>query len=203
MIPAPPELGGRGDARRARDLPRPGPGNGSGSDQLWLTEFWNRSIDHVASLDGTAPGPGPTSAPGLETTDGALSDYTGDPYTLVGNGIQLAAPIVAQRDGLVLYSTPKTWHLLNEEQNLWTDGWAVNPYTYTYFPRGGPGVSDREAVAHRLKGPGRPGRATIRVGTVDWIRTACPSSSACSPFAHVAVPNGSAGSCRSPWPRHR
>ena len=26
---------------------------------IWLTEFWNRSLKHVWSLDGTAPGPGP------------------------------------------------------------------------------------------------------------------------------------------------
>ena len=35
---------------------------------LWLTEFWNRSLSHVASLNGVAPGPGPISAPGLKTT---------------------------------------------------------------------------------------------------------------------------------------
>ena len=33
-----------------------------------LTEFWNRSIKHVDSLDGTAPGPGPTSTPLLVRT---------------------------------------------------------------------------------------------------------------------------------------
>ena len=35
---------------------------------LQLTEFWNRSIDHVDSLDGTAPGPGPTVTPTLIST---------------------------------------------------------------------------------------------------------------------------------------
>ena len=33
---------------------------------LWLTEFWNRSLKHVDSLDGSAPGPGPTYAPNLD-----------------------------------------------------------------------------------------------------------------------------------------
>src|SRR5437764_10267742 len=42
-------------------------------NQLWLTEFWNRSLRHVASLDGSAPGPGPTTAPGLADTDGTLA----------------------------------------------------------------------------------------------------------------------------------
>ena len=75
--------------------------------ELWLTEFWNRSIGHVASLDGTAPGPGPATAPGLQSTDGALSGYTGDRFTLAGNGVQLAAPVVAKElDGYTLYRTP-------------------------------------------------------------------------------------------------
>jgi hypothetical protein len=167
-----------------------GQGLNGAPDQLWLTEFWNRSIDHVASLDGTAPGPGPTSAPGLETTDGALSDYTGDRYTLVGNGIQLAAPIVAQRDGFVLYSTPKRWHLLDEEQNLWTDGWAVNPFTFTYFPRGGPGVLTVQLSRTAWKGPGRPGRATIRVGTVQLDQNGVPQLKRVLTVRHVVVPDG-------------
>jgi hypothetical protein len=159
-------------------------------NQLWLPEFWNRSIDHVASLDGTAPGPGPTSAPGLHSTDGALSDYTGDPYTLVGNGIQLAAPIVAQRDGLVLYSTPKPWHLLDEQSNLWTDSWATNPFTYTYFPRGGPGVLTVQLSRTAWKGPGPPGQATIQVGTVRLDQNGVPQLKRVLAVRHLVVPNG-------------
>ena len=39
---------------------------GQGTDDLDgenLTEFWNRSVKHVDSLDGLAPGPGPTGTP--------------------------------------------------------------------------------------------------------------------------------------------
>ncbi len=175
-----------------------GQGLNDGANQLWSAEFWNRSIDHVGSLDGTAPGPGPAFAPGLTTTDGALSDYTGDPYTVVGSGIQLAAPIVAQRDGLVLYSTPTRWHLLDEQSNLYTDGWAVNPFTYTYFPRGGPGVLTVDLSRTAYNGPGRPGRATIRVGTVRLDQNGNPQLQHLLAVRHVTIPNGSRKVVRIP-----
>src|SRR5262249_9234832 len=60
---------------------------------LWLAEFWNRSVSHVAALDGTAPGPGPTFGPSLVSNDGLLSQYNRDPYILAGPGIPPPAPI--------------------------------------------------------------------------------------------------------------
>ncbi len=133
---------------------------------LWLTEFWNRSIGHVASLNGVAPGPGPITAPALETTDGALSGYTGDAYTLAGPGVELSAVPVKSRDGFTLYRTPSQWHLLDTEQNVYTDGWAASPIGYTYFPKGGPGVRHDPSLAHRVQrsGSARQGHDPCRHG---------------------------------------
>ena len=122
-----------------------------GGIKLWLAEFWNRSIGHVASLNGVAPGPGPISAPGL-TTDGALSGYTGDPFTLAGYGVRLAAPQVASRDGFTLYRTPTQWHLLDEEQNVFTDGWATTRSVTPTSREAGPGV-DGAPLADGLQRP--------------------------------------------------
>jgi hypothetical protein len=161
-----------------------------GGNQLWLAEFWNRSIGHVASLNGVAPGPGPISAPGLETTDGELSGYTGDPYTLAGYGVRLAAPKVESRDGFTLYRTPTSWHLLDEEQNVFSDGWATSPIGYTYFPRGGPGVLTIHLSRTAYNGAGAPGRATIRVGTVRLDRNGNPQLARTLTVVHHLVPNG-------------
>jgi hypothetical protein len=161
-----------------------------GSTSLWLAEFWNRSIGHVASLNGVAPGPGPISAPGLETTDGELSGSTGDPYTLAGNGVRLAAPKIESRDGFTLYRTPTQWHLLDEEQNVFTDGWATSPIGYTYFPRGGPGVLTIHLSRTAYNGTGPPGRATIRVGTVRLDRNGNPVLDRTLTVLHHLVPNG-------------
>jgi hypothetical protein len=168
------------------------------SNPLWLAEFWNRSIRNVASLDGTAPGPGPTTAPGLATTDGVLSGYTGDPYTLAGNGVKLAAPIVATRPGFVLYRTPRRWHLLEEEQNVFGDGWATSPINYTYFPRGGPGVLGIELSRTAYTGPGKPARATIRVGTVKLDSNGVPELDRVTSVRHVTVRNGHRTKVRIP-----
>ena len=58
-----------------------------------LTEFWNRSIHHVDSLDGSAPGPGPTGDAGLVgTRPGRCSGLRRLPYVLADNGVVLAGP---------------------------------------------------------------------------------------------------------------
>ena len=142
-----------------------------GPQALLLTEFWNRTIDHVMSLDGTASGPGPVTTPYLETADGKLSDYTGNRYTLAGFGFHLAAPVVATHPGGVggnftLYSTPGPWRLLDETFNVYPDGWAVSPFAYTYLHRGGPGVLRIQLSRTAYNGPGLPGEATVTVGTV-------------------------------------
>jgi hypothetical protein len=158
---------------------------------LWLTEFWNRSIDHVDAVDGTAPGPGPTAGPGLASTDGALYYYTGDPYTLAGPGVSLAAPVVVrQPDGFTLYRTPTRWHLLQQEQNVYGDGWATSPMRYTYFPRRGAGTVRIDLSRTGYTGNGPPGRATIRVGTVAINSEQAPVFSRVLTVRHVVVPNG-------------
>ena len=157
---------------------------------MWLVEFWNPELSHVESLDGSAPGPGPAPEAGLETTDGALSLYTGDPYSLAGPGVQLDAPIVAQRDSLTLYRTPTQWHLLSEEQNVFSDGWGASPIGYTFFHRGGPGtlVIDLSRTGYRGNTP--PGRATIRVGTVRLDESGVPTIARVLAVRHAVVQNG-------------
>ena len=158
---------------------------------LWLTEFWNRSVDHVASLNGVAPGPGPVLGPGLDSVGGALSGYTGDAYTLAGNGVRLDAPIVGpRRDGFTLYHTPTRWRLLDEEQNVYTDGWATSPIGYTYFPLGGPGVLTIHLSRSGYPTPGPPSRATIRVGTVELDPNGNPILGRVLAIRHVLVHNG-------------
>ena len=150
--------GGAGVAFLGQDI--------TNGDQLWLTEFWNRSLRRVASLDATAPGPGPTSAPALTSTDGALDDYTGEPYTLAGDGVALRAKAVASLDGYVLYRTPRSWSLLDAVGHVYGDGWMPGYATYTYFAPGGPGVLRIDLSRTAYNGTGPAGRATIIVGTV-------------------------------------
>ena len=148
----------------------------------------NRSIDHVAAIDGTAPAR-PCLGPGRERRRRAQG-YTGDPFTLAGPGVRLTAPIVKQQDGFTLYRTPTRWHLLDERQNVFTDGWATSPMSYTYFPRGGPGTVEIDLSRTAFTGSGPPGRATVRVGTVRLGDQDVPVLGKVLAVRHVVVQNG-------------
>ena len=60
-------------------------------------EFWNRSLQQVWSLDGTAPGPGPTLTPEFAQADGKLKpDPEGFDYVVVDPGINPVGQLVGR-----------------------------------------------------------------------------------------------------------
>jgi hypothetical protein len=59
------------------------------------TEFWNRSIAKVWSVDGTGPGPGHTQTPDLQDIDGTLSPDPQTDFVLAANGVDVAGEVVA------------------------------------------------------------------------------------------------------------
>ncbi len=140
---------------------------------LQLTEFWNRSIHHVYSLDGTAPGPGPTVSPDLASPDGVLSSYTGDPYVLADNGVDLQAELVARGDpnDLRLFRLDGVWKLRSSLQGVFADGWAGEFAAYNYFPVGGPGTLRVTLSRTGFKGGAPPGVAQLRVGPVKLVES--------------------------------
>jgi hypothetical protein len=137
-----------------------------------VTEFWNRSIDHVDSLDGTASGPGPTGTPSLVSPDGRLGGTTTDPYVLAGYGVVLQAPIVTEwtagPDGpMILYDVKgRPWKLLDEEQQVYSDAWCPNWCTYTYYKPHQHGTLVVSIGRQAYNGSAPPGRVRIRAGTV-------------------------------------
>jgi len=133
---------------------------------LWLTEFWNRSIHHVDSLDGSAPGPGPAGVPSLLSADGRLSLLGDEPYVVADNGISLQAPAVARWNQLVLYKRSGPWRLLDSEQQVYSDGWAPGWSTYTYFRAHQHGTLRIVLARTGYNGSAPPGHATVTVGSV-------------------------------------
>jgi hypothetical protein len=59
------------------------------------TEFWNRSIVKVWSVDGTGPGPGHTQTPDLQDIDGTLWPDPHTDFVLATNGVEVAGEVVA------------------------------------------------------------------------------------------------------------
>jgi hypothetical protein len=164
---------------------------------ILLAEFWNRSLAHMASLDNTAPGPGPTIGPQLVSIDGKLSYFTGDPYVLAGPGVTLQAPVVGDWGGLTLYKLNGTWKLRDAAEGLYADGWAPGHSSYTLFSRQGPGTLVVDMRRTGYKGDAPPGHAVIRVGTVK-LKDQEPVIDKVIAVRHAIVRNGGEVQVRIP-----
>jgi hypothetical protein len=139
---------------------------------IWLTEFWNRSLKQVWSLDGTAPGPGPVLTPDLEDTSGRLSPDPGYRYVLTERGIELAGKLVARppRSGRwFVYRLDGPLRLAHAETGVFTDGWmgAESAYNQYVSPTGKGGNVIVRLNRSAWGGPDKPGKVLIRVGRLE------------------------------------
>ena len=138
---------------------------------LGLTEFWNRSIHNVWTLDGSAPGPGPTLTPDLADGSGRLRFDPGDPYVLEDNGVQLIGEPLDTKGSLTLVKIAHPWRLSQSYYNRSPDGWvpsnASQPGVWAYF---GPGKVGTLRVDVSRAGfcakTAPPTPVTVRIGPV-------------------------------------
>ena len=128
---------------------------GQGIDQgeafgLSVMEFWNRSLKQVWSLDGTAPGPGPTLTPNLaEPTAGSAPD-PGLDYVVAGQGIDLVGTVVRTAPPWRVYRIQHSTPDRPDTIGLSPDGWSGANASYNRTRPRQPG-----GLRTRL---GRPGR---------------------------------------------
>jgi hypothetical protein len=147
---------------------------------IWLTEFFNRSVEKMWSLDGSAQNVGgPILTPDLEATDGTLTPSPGTDYVLSVNGVALQAPIVARQGQSVLYRLDgKPIKLKEALIGRQSDGWMVSAsgekvarasYTRYDVSGDGPGFGyvkvSRENWCPRA-GRRQTGRVVVRIGPV-------------------------------------
>ena len=134
---------------------------------LWLIEFWNTSIEHVDSLDATAPGPGPTLTPGVAREDGTLRGDAGTPYVLADNGVRVIGKIVEQHSGLLLTRVARhPWQLKDAVYGRDSGGWIRNEGSYAYFgPERRPGTLSVTVGRTAFCAPAAPrAHVTVRIG---------------------------------------
>ncbi len=87
-------------------------------------EFWNRGIDKVWSIDGTAPEVGPTLTPDVVTRYGELSNDPGYRYAVADRGVYLAGDVlVEQPNGWRLYRLAPPLRLERSVTGVFSDGW--------------------------------------------------------------------------------
>jgi hypothetical protein len=140
----------------------------------WLLEFWNPHslIGRVWSLDGTAPGPGPTLTPDPALPDGALSHDPHYPYVVEEQGMNVVGPVVATHQH-VAGGSLQNWRLVQVTPPLrlrdfitgqYADGWSGASSAYTRFSSGERPGRVRIVVARPWGGKDVPGRVTVRLG---------------------------------------
>ncbi len=143
---------------------------------IWLTEFFNRSVTQVWSVDptppfGAAPPPGPTLTADLAQPDGTMAPEPGTDYALAVNGVLLQSPVVtALPDGRTrLYRLDGPLRLTENQTGVFGDGWmgAAAAYNRYAVEEDGPGFArvtlSREAFCTEAP---LPSRMTIRIGPV-------------------------------------
>jgi hypothetical protein len=146
-----------------------------------LAEFFNRDIRKMWSLDGTAlnVGAGPILTPDLEAVDGTLTPPPDTDYALAVNGVALQAPVVARREGQVLYRIDDGPLVLQDALvGRESDGWmkadsgenvARASYTRYDVSKDEPGLAfARLSREFWCPSPGhrQTGKATVRIGPV-------------------------------------
>jgi hypothetical protein len=142
----------------------------------WLLEFWNRSIQRVFSLDGTAQGPGPTRTPDANPADGILSHSPGFQYVVEEVGIDVAGTEVA-RHLHVAGGHLVPWRLIRIDPPLrlrasvtgiYPDGWSGPTTAYTRYSTEGNRAGRVRVIISRQAwgGPDKVGHVTVTIGPI-------------------------------------
>jgi hypothetical protein len=134
---------------------------------LWLTEFWNRSITRMWSVDGSAPGPGPTLTPDLGAPDGTLTPAPGTSFALALPGVELQGP-VARTEGTsrIVRLDGGPLRLAEAVTGIYSDGWMGDTASMT-----------------RYTAPARPSFLKVTLSRTRW----CPGKKELEPSAVATV----------------
>lgn len=143
---------------------------------VWLIEFWNRSLEHVWSLDGTAPGPGRVLTPDLAAGDGRLFPDPGVRYVVTEPGVDLDGTVVARRAQWRVYRVNPPLRIAHSQTGVFADGWtgcdrlpcpvAASAYSQYATPGGKAGYLVITVSRAAWRGPDKPGNVVVRVGTL-------------------------------------
>lgn len=133
-------------------------------------EFWNRSLQHIWSTDGTAPGPGPTLTPDIAATDGELAPSAGVDYMVADSGVTPVGRVLERkihrggrgvRTWTLLHITPPL-RLRQTIDGVYPDGWGKPTTALNQFSLPSPAPAVVRVHVFRT-GAARRYRATVRV----------------------------------------
>ena len=187
---------------------------------LWLMEFWNRSFQHVWSLDATAPGPGyfltPDAGPDGRLTSRAypMGAPPGVQYIVADEGIDVVGTFIEQPQirhviredafGFPIHKVvvqPAQWRVLRIDQPLrlrstpvgiYSDGWMGSFSAYNQFATPGdkPGYIRATLSRSGFRGASKAGRVTITVGRLIRGKDNQPAMGRVTKVVHWVVRSG-------------
>ena len=131
------------------------------------TEFWNRSIQFVGSLDGSAPGTGPSPTLVPMSADGSVANDPELRYLVTDSPtIDVYGRLVEQTGLWRLIDVGGKIRLRSSWTGVYPDGWTGAEAAYSYF--GKPRRAVLEVLTSRAgwNGPDRPAVVRVRVGTL-------------------------------------
>ena len=161
---------------------------------VWLTEFFNRSVKQVWSVDprSPAPPPGPTVTADLAAPDGTMAPEPGTGFALAVNGVRLQSPVVEQLDdGTTLYRLSGPIELAENQTGIYGDGWMGQRAAYNRFDvsRDGRGFArvtlSREAFCTDVA---VPSRMRIRFGPIGVGRDKQPTLASVTASREIVLP---------------
>ena len=111
------------------------------ANAVFLTEFWNRSIVHVWSNDGSAPGPGPTLTPDIVKPNGTLFPQPKEEYMVTDSGLEIVGSLILERSHnaggvqvpLRLYRITPPLRMRQSIEGLFADGWGQPHTAYNQY----------------------------------------------------------------------
>jgi hypothetical protein len=132
-----------------------------------LLEFWNRSIERVWSIDGSAPAP--TLTPDLAGPDGTLTPDPGVAWVVARGGVAVDGdPVGEPRGGLTLYHLDRPLRIRFAQIGVEPDGWMGSHASFSrYVPDDGLEHGLAKVVLSRQGACGDAfptSTATVRVG---------------------------------------
>jgi hypothetical protein len=102
------------------------------ANPIWLLGFWNRSIDKIWSLDGTAPVP--TLSPDLGAPDGTIAPKPDVEWVVTGNGVEVVGERVGEpHGGMSLFRVTPPVRFRYAQNGVSTDGWMGEHASYSQY----------------------------------------------------------------------
>ena len=166
----------------------PNPTSFASSTVLVNTQFWNRSIGPVYTLDSTELCPLPLGTLHIGDRTGDLLDQRGAQsadtrYLVTDRGIAVAGSVVASGgptvQPLTIYRPSLPLRLASREEGVYPDGWtgADASYFQYWLPQSRPGTVDVTLSRVAWTGPDVPGTVTVTVEPLGARSASTPTAS--------------------------